>query len=235
MPAHQPFYPPLPARYSDVKLQYVLFYATPVSVQAFLPEPLQATDDGLCVAAGIDVGACPNYGPFQETFLQLRCRFRDQVGFYCSHVFHNGPTAIAAGREIYGTPKVYAEVRVSDDPARMVSRASLAGALVMEVSGDKQDPIGLSSLPEFSPSWRLKLIPRADGPAPAIKQLIDAAAATTDLAVQVARRGSGTVAFTNAGGYDLSPLAPTSYGGAYYIECSYSEGFARIAFDYLSG
>ena len=73
-------------------------------------QPLEATEDGLCVASGLDVPFCTHYGPSQESFILMKCRFRNQTGFYCSHVFHNGPAGIAAGREIYGTPKVYADL-----------------------------------------------------------------------------------------------------------------------------
>lgn len=113
IPAANPFYPLLPAIYRNVRFQFFFFYAVPAAVQGFLPEPLEATEDGLCVASGLEVPFCTNYGPFQESFIVMRCRFRGQIGFYCSHVFHNGPAGIAAGREIYGTPKVYAALKVT--------------------------------------------------------------------------------------------------------------------------
>ena len=62
IPTDSPFYPSLPAIYRNVKFQYVFFHADPAAVQELLPEPLQATEDGLCVAAGIDVPFCTNYG-----------------------------------------------------------------------------------------------------------------------------------------------------------------------------
>ena len=111
IPADNPFYPSLPAVYRNVRFQFVFFHAAPAAVQSFLPEPLEAAEDGLCVASGLEVPFCTNYGPFQESFIVMKCRFRDQTGFYCSHVFHNGPAGIAAGREIYGTPKVLRRVK----------------------------------------------------------------------------------------------------------------------------
>ena len=53
IPADNPFYPPLPAVYRNVRFQFVFFHAEPAAVQNFLPEPLEAAEDGLCVASGI--------------------------------------------------------------------------------------------------------------------------------------------------------------------------------------
>ena len=78
IPADNPFYPPLPAVYRNVRFQFVFFYAEPTAVQGFLPEPLEAAEDGLCVASGLEVPFCTNYGPFQESFIVMKCSFKDQ-------------------------------------------------------------------------------------------------------------------------------------------------------------
>ena len=80
----------------------------------------------------------------------------------------------------------------------------------------------------------MKLIPRADGPGPAIKQLIDTSSAMIDLHVPVAYRGRGTVRFEPSPLCDVIGLAPIESGEAFYFEADYGEGFARIAYDYLA-
>jgi len=57
-------------------MQFVFFHAAAEAVSQFLPDPLIAVDDGLCVAGGIDVPFCTNYGPFQESLLLMKCRFQ---------------------------------------------------------------------------------------------------------------------------------------------------------------
>ena len=136
IPASDPFYPPLPAVYRNVRFQFVFFRAAPSAVQDFLPEPLKAAEDGLCVASGLEVPDCESYGPFEESFIVMKCRFRDQTGYYCSHVFHNGPAGIAAGREIYGTPKVYADMKVTHGDRSMVTETSYGGAPVLTISSN---------------------------------------------------------------------------------------------------
>ena len=208
IPADNPFYPPLPAGYRNVKFQFVFFHANPAAVQDFLPEPLEATEDGLCVASGLNASFCTNYGPFQESFILMQCRFRNQTGFYCSHVFHNGPTGIAAGREIYGTPKVYAELKVRQADRCMVTETSLGGVPVLNISSSMETIAPHDAMPALTPAWRLKIIPRADGP--------------------------GRVVLGASPLCDLIPLTPLKYGDAFYMERSFSEGYAEIVYDYLS-
>jgi acetoacetate decarboxylase len=234
IPTDYPFYPSLPAIYRNVKFQYVFFHADPGAVQELLPEPLQATEDGLCVAAGIDVPFCTNYGAFQESFVVMRCRFRNQTGFFCSHVFHNGPAGIAAGREIYGTPKVYAKLKIRQAERSMLTETFLSGVPVLQIDLSMTETAQVNAMPPLTPAWRLKVIPKADGPGPALKQLIDCSETTQHLKVHFMAKGAGRVVFGPSSLCDLSSLNPLGYGDAFYMECSYSEGYAEIAYDYLA-
>ena len=233
IPADAPFYPPLPAVYRNVKFHFLFFTARPEAVARYLPEPLEAHPDGTCVASGIDIGFCTNYGPFQEAFLVLKCRFRNQAGYYCSHVFHDGPAGIAAGREIYGTPKIFAGLSVRQVERSMLTEASVGGAPVLRLSTIAEEVVPSSVMPPLTPAWRLKIIPRADGPGPALKQLIDCANTTKDMAVHFFSRGKGALTLAASPFVDLSPLEPVKVGDAYYMECDYSEHYAEIVYDYL--
>jgi acetoacetate decarboxylase len=233
MPADEGFYPALPAVYRNVRMQFVFFYAAPTSVALFLPEPLQPSETGCCVAGGVDIPFCTHYGAFQETFLMMECLFQEKKGFYCSHVFHNGPAGIAAGREIYGTPKVFAEVRIRHLERTMSSETLHNGVRLLDIHSTLDKVPEQSAMPSLKPAWRLKVIPRADGPGPAIKQLIDCSDVVHDLRIHFQAQGSGLVSLGKTPCYDLTSLAPHRYGVAFYQECSYSEGYARIEYDFL--
>ncbi|HVA87801.1 MAG TPA: acetoacetate decarboxylase family protein [Candidatus Saccharimonadales bacterium] len=234
IPFDAPFYPRLPAWYRNVEFQQVFFRSDPAAVARLLPEPLEPSPDGECVATGIRVPFSSAYGGFNEAVIEEKAIFRGQTGWYVSHVWHDGPRGIAAGREIYGTPKIFSELEVRLVDASMLTRASMGGAPVLTISSTMDEPVAPSDLPSLSPAWRLKIIPRADRPEPAIKQLIDGSGATGDLQVHAAFRGRGTVHFEPSPFGDLTGLRPLEYGAAYYFEASYSEGFATIVHDYLA-
>lgn len=234
IPASNPFYPPLPAVYRYVRFQFVFFHAAPAAVQDYLPEPLKAAKDGLCVASGLEVPECENYGSFEESFIVMKCHFRNLTGFYCAHVFHNGPAGIAAGREIYGTPKVFADLKVDRANRSMVTETAYGGAPVLKISTSMVDRVAPDAMPALTPAWRLKIIPRADGPGPAIKQLIDCSETPQNVKVHMVARGTGSIALGASPRCDLTPLAPLKYGDAFHMESSYSEGYARVVYDYLS-
>lgn len=235
IPFDSPFYPPLPAWYRNVQFQVVVFRADPAQVARLLPAPLEPSPDGECMAMGLRVPFSSAYGAFNEALIEQKAILRDRTGWYCSHVWHDGPRGIAAGREIYGTPKIFSELEVRLTDASMLTRASMAGVPVITISSTMETPVAASDLPSFEPAWRLKLIPRADRPEPAIKQLIDGASATGDLEIHAAYRGRGTVHIEPSPFGDLTCLRPIEYLDAYWYEASYREGFAEIAYDYLAG
>jgi acetoacetate decarboxylase len=234
IPFDAPYYPPPPVIYRNVQFQYVFFEADPAAVARLLPAPLEPSPDGACMAMGIRVPFSSGYGAFTEALVQQKCSLRGQVGWYCSHVWHDGPRGIAAGREIWGTPKIFAELDVRPVEGGYLSRATVSGAPILTISTTHDRPADASELPPMEPNWRLKLIPRADGPGPALKQLVDGTPATTDFEVHLALAGRGTVEFHASPFSDLIGLRPRSYGPAFYLETSYAEGYGRIALDYLA-
>ena len=233
IPADLPWYPPLPAYYRNVRFQIIFFRADPQAIARLLPEPLEPIAEGLCVAYGIDVPWCSSYGPFQESAIMEQCSFRGQAGFYCSHVFLNSQSSIAAGREIYGTPKVQARMQAEQHERITTMRTYIGGAPIISTGTTIEQPADPAELPPVAPAWRLKLIPRADGPGPALKQLIDGAPAGRDQVIHALFRARAALHFEPSATYDFTALRPREIVGAFYMESSYAEGYAEVVYDYL--
>lgn len=232
MPAFSPYFPSPPARYRNVRFQWVTFCADPAAVETLLPDCF-TNPDGTCVAFGLDVGWSANYGAFQEAGLFVQCRWRDAAGYFSPIVFLNSRGSIPAGREIYGTPKVAAEIAVTMDERVMATTVRLAGAEVLAVRSTMHRSATAADLPRLAPAWRLKAIPRADGRGMDVLQLVDAASATSDVTIHVACRGDGGVQCDPSPVYDLSRIVPREYLGAFYAEMDYTEGYAEIVHDFL--
>jgi len=232
MPAHRGYYPELPTYYRDVRFQLVYFHADPGRVRALLPEPLEPAEDGLCVAFGIDVPFSSSYGPFHEAGIQVKVNFRQQSGFFNTHLYLDNVPAICSGRERWGAPKEYAQVDFEQHHNLLLTRVIKDGINIMTLTSDLGAPASPEALIPMFPSYRLKIIPRADGPGPAIKQLVTAAPqeTTTHLLYQ----GSGTVAFGASANSDLRLFGPVSEEVAFYQVASYTETYGEIVYDYLA-
>ena len=114
MPAFSSCYPMPPCRYRQARFQLVFFRADPGAVDRVLPECFTPVD-GWCVAMGLAVPWSSSYGAFEESALSVPCAFEGRSGYFCAVAFLNSRSSIPAGREIYGTPKVHAEIAVSMD------------------------------------------------------------------------------------------------------------------------
>lgn len=231
MPAHRSYYPPLPTYYRDVRFQLAYFQADPSRLRALLPEPLEPDADGLCVAFGIDVPFSSSYGPFHESGLQIKVNFRGQSGFYNSHLYLDNVPAICSGRERWGAPKEYAAVSFEQHNNILVSRTIKDGVNIMTITSELGAPTTPEALIPMFPSYRLKLIPRADGPGPAIKQIVTAA--PQDVTTHLLYQGSGTVTFGATANSDLRPFGPLKEVAAFYQVASYTETYGEIVYDYL--
>ena len=234
MPPGFPYYMTTrePTVYRDVIFQVLFFKIDDKAMTTLLPSPLEPALDRLCVVVAIDVPYASNYGPFQETFLQVPCTFYDNSSFYIPYVFVNNVRAICAGREIWGTPKIFADVIVQRRNMRITSRTVFEGHKLIEVmttTGQLVEPI---ALPTMSPAYRLKLIPSADGLGPAVKQLVTSEPLDSQLSDLT--RGEGQVTFGASNGLDLTGLHPHQTFDAFTFKMSYRETFGSIAFDYLS-
>lgn len=234
MPVHAPFYPALPATYRDVRIAQLAFSADPDAVARFLPDGFEPDPDGICVALGIEVPFCTAYGPFGEGALWLHARFRGERGWYMPIIWHDGPAGIAAGREIYGAPKVFSRIETGFDGPTWRTAVTMGGLPVFTIAMTLDAPVDPAAVPAYAPDWRLKVIPRADAPGPAIHQLIDASGAGSDGVVSAAFLGRGTVTFGAAPLCDLTPLGAAFAGEAYWTEQSFREGFGRIVHDFLA-
>jgi acetoacetate decarboxylase len=233
IPAFSPYYPMLPARYRNVKFHHVFFRAELSAISRVLPACFELSEDGMCSAVGLTVPWSGNYGAFDESALSVKCMYKGQEGWFTVVAFLNSKSSIPAGREIYGTPKVYADFRIDFAERVMYTDTLVAGTALMSIRTTLHREAEVEDMPKQSPTWRLKVIPRVDGKGVDVMQLIGCANVSFDVTVHVCRAGDGIVHFNPSPIYDLSDFAPLEYYGAYYVEMDYTEGYGEIIHDFL--
>ena len=144
-----------------------------------------------------------------------------------------GPLGSPRAGKFTGRRRCTPGLRVTQADRCMVTETTLGGVPVLNISSSMETVVSPDAMPSLTPAWRLKVIPRADGPGPALKQLIDCSETTQDLEVHFTAKGQGRIVLGASPLCDLTPLSPLEYGDAFYMESSYSDGYAQIVYDYL--
>ena len=220
-----------PTVYRDVTFQILLFQADDDAVAALLPPPLEPSPGRPSALAVIDVPYASHYGPFQESFLLLPCALQEEPAYYVPYVFLNNVRAICAGREIWGTPKVYADVTFERQGDTISSRTLFEGHELISTATTTTETATADDLPALAPAFRLKLIPAADGQGLAVKQLVTGS--PLDAEIRDVRRGTGEIRYGAGAVLDLTPLQPSVTLEAFTYTTSYRETFGTIAWDGL--
>jgi len=231
MPAHRPYYPPLPSYYREVEIQYVYFRADQQVVYEYLPEPLEPDPAGMAVAWSIKVPFNSAYGPFNETALSFHATFRGQPCLFDALVYLDNCAAICSGRERWGAPKEYAQVIIEKQGNLIYSQTVKDGVAIMTLTSSIAEPATPAELIDLGPSYRVKLIPRADGPEAEIKQIITVT--SVDNVSKMLFKGNATVEFGRSANADLRALGPVEVLGSFWEVSAFTETYGEIVYDYL--
>ena len=230
LPSHRPTYPEIPTFYRGIETQFVEITVDPAVAAAHLPKPLVADPDGRAVAVALRI-PLSSYGPFNEAGIYLRCSLNGRPAVYNSHLFLDNVTAICAGRERWGVAKEFARITFEDHENVRVCNVDKDGDLLMRISTTWEGIAEDSELPVLYPNYNLKLIPRADGPGAAIKQLVGYESEPVGASVQY--RGRGMVEFRSTAKTDLAPFTPRSVGSGFFHVGDLKELHGTVAIDYL--
>ena len=120
------------------------------------------------------------------------------------------------------------------DERVMYTHTDVAGARIFSIRSTMDRPLTPDDLPDLTPSYRLKAIPRADGNGLDVLQLVDAGSAMTDVTVHECRAGEGVVQLSPSPTYDLTGFTPREYCGACYAEMDYTEDYGKVVHDFLA-
>lgn len=232
IPVDAPAYGPQPTIYKNVVFNYVYYLTDPAKIAPLLPEPFTPGDDGLCVAFAIDVPFSSCYGPFQEMGLVVQAKWKGENCFYQPALYLNNDSAIAAGREIYGSPKKYAQMNFSNNQCETFSASATRGGveflkITTKILGTGEN----SDFPSIFPYYNLKMIPSIEGPWPEVKQITSCC--STDVETHSLFRCAGTVQLTPCCTSGIWTLQPKEILGASRACRSYVDGWGTIAYDYL--
>lgn len=232
IPIDSPAYPPPGGYYADTMFQTVFFTTDPENIAPLLPEPLVPSASGRCCAFAIDATFCADYGPFKEVGVAVGCQLDGQEGFFLPTLFLNSSDAISPGREVWGSPKKFANITITQDGNELTSTAIRADVPMIQINSRMTEPAQPDEIPGLWPMYLLKVIPSVEGHHPAVKQLVQSPPPEN---VKTTRlfKGPGVVSFRPTVAGEFWRLQPRSFQGAVYQVCSFTQGFGQVVKDYL--
>jgi len=234
MPLASPSFPRGPYRFIDREYFIVTYHSDPEAIRAALPEPLEPLEEPIVKYEWIRMPDSSGFGDYTETGLVIPCSFRGRPCGFTAQMYLDDEAPIAAGREIWGFPKKYAQPSLTLKIDTVVGTLDYAGQRVAtgtmaykhQVAPDPSAVLKAMSGTQVN----LKLIPGPDG-RPAICQLV--AYELTDLTLKgawISPARLHLVPHANAPVADL-PVRRV-LGGAHYI-MDLTLPFGRVLHDYL--
>ena len=231
-PVDAPMYGPLPTIYRGVTFNYVYFTTDPQNIEPLLPAPFEPGEDGICVAFSVEVPLSSSYGPFNEMGVVVQASFQGDSVFFLPSLYLDNDSAVAAGREIYGSPKKMAEVRLEQRGDLFVGTCIRNGIEIVQITTHTLAPAKAEEFIPIFPVYNLKMIPSVDKPEPAIKKIT--CTGVDNPKTHWFYRCAGSVSFAPTAKGGFWKLVPKEIIGASRTAMDYEQGYGQVVYDYLA-
>jgi len=173
------------------------------------------------------------FGSFTESGQVIPVEFKGQSGQYVHQMYLNNFPAIAAGREIWGFPKKYAQPELSYDSDCILGRVFFGKCEIaratMPYKWHAMDLDKVKQSMETEPGFLLKIIPDVDN-TPLITQLVKYH--MQDVVVKEAWSGPGALALFNHALAPMADLPVKKVLSAQHIIADLTLSWGEVVFDY---
>ena len=133
--------------------------------------PFEIASD-LFVVSVSDFSNCDKI-PYMDAAVVLPVTFRGRPGGHYFFEYENDDRAIAAGRDLWGYPKKYAEIALERRGKTARGAAVRHGKTIIDISVDFSRPVADLPTVPLTPHFNLHVQPRADGPGWLSKRVIE--------------------------------------------------------------
>ncbi|WP_405149821.1 acetoacetate decarboxylase family protein [Sphaerisporangium sp. NBC_01403] len=128
------------------------------------PTPFELADDRFVVQIADFANATP--GAFYDSGVVIPVRYRDHVGVNYYFEFEDQPWSVAFGREVWGYPKQYGEIELTQDGNAIAGTVRRAGSLIFGISMTSDDGYSNEAWADMTmyPHLQVHALPEANGP-----------------------------------------------------------------------
>jgi len=211
-------------------LLLVQFEADRAEIERITPAPLEPASHNRLTAF---VGQCSQLShslAYHEVAILQEVTYEGRAALTIPYIWTSTDTALLAGRELYGMPKLLCD----DEPLHKAANEVVgclhrSGTLMLELSMVIDDEADPALLPLRSQFAMVRHIPSPDPDWPALRQLIWVE--LEDFVVQECWQGRGHVRIVTPLSSGLDRLAPTAGVGAWYGKFSWRLPGAKILWE----
>jgi len=236
MPAASPSYPLGPYRFVDREYFIITYESDPDAVRAAVPEPLMPVPEAVVYYEWIRMPDSSGFGDYTESGIVIPCTYDGMACNFTAQMYLDDDPPIAAGREIWGFPKKYANPKLEIVKDTLTGTLSYAGQQVaMGTMGYKHEVFArdpnktVAALSKMQVN--LKLIPDVDGK-PAIAQLV--AYTLTDITVKGSWIGPARLHLVPHVNAPVADLPVRRIVGARHFVADLTLPYGRVLHDYLA-
>ncbi|BAT60833.1 putative acetoacetate decarboxylase [Variibacter gotjawalensis] len=234
MPAASPSYPAGPYRFINREFMVITYESDPDAVRAALPEPLEPIGSTVNYE-WIRMPDSSGFGGYTESGTVIPCRFNGEDVNFVHQMYLDDDPPIAAGREIWGFPKKYAEPKLELVHDTLTGTLVYAGQQVaMGTMGYKHAAMAADDTSTLKGIGKtqinLKIIPGVDGK-PEICQLV--AINITEATVKGSWTGPGRLHLVPHVNAPVADLPVKRVIGAKHFIADLTLPYGRVVHDYL--
>jgi acetoacetate decarboxylase len=215
----------------SAELVMVQFEADRAEIERITPAPLRPAAHNRLTAF---VGRCSQLShslAYHEVAVLQEVTYEGRTALTIPYIWTSTDTALVAGRDLYGMPKLLCDHdELHKHANQVVGRLSRGGTLMLEVSVVIESPAEPAALPIGPHFVMVRHVPSPDPAVPAWRQLIWVE--LTDFALRQAPwQGSGHLRVVNPLGSGLAALRPGAVTGAWYGSFSWELPLAKILWE----
>lgn len=176
------------------------------------PTPFEAIDDRYVVYAS-DFTRCDKT-PFMDMGIIVPVRWGDRTGGYFLFEYEDNDSAIAAGRDLWGYPKKYAEIVFEESDTAVRSRTIRKGETIMDLRCDLTKPVKFEPV-VMTPHLNIHVQPGPDGRI--LNKRIIERDTSPDFELESERKCAATVTLRGLPSDPLHELQPREVLGASFV------------------
>jgi acetoacetate decarboxylase len=235
MPALGPTYPKGPYRFINREYLIITYQSDKDAIREIVPEPLVPNPEGHVAFEWINMPDSSGFGCYTESGCVIPCTYQGEACNYIVGMYLDDEAPIAAGREIWGFPKKYANPKLEIVEDTLTGTLHYAGQMVaMGTMGykhvNRSSEVEKTAASMAKTQVNLKLIPGIDG-TPQIAELV--AYNLTEITVKGCWSGPARLHLVPHVNAPVADLPVRDIVGGTHIIADLTLPYGRKLYDYL--